>query len=79
MIIYKKVRIVLLSFNNKVIREINFGKTSQKFVKLQVPAIRLNDRSNTLNQSIKKIARNIITKPKMHFSKNEKHFVVTDY
>ena len=45
MTIYKKVRMVFLSFNNKVIREINFGKTSQKFVKLKVPAIRFNDRS----------------------------------
>ena len=45
MTIYKKVRMVFLSFNNKVIREINFGKTSQKSVKLKVPAIRFNDRS----------------------------------
>ena len=41
--IYRKIRTVLLNFNNKMIREMNFGERSKKFLKLQVSTIRLND------------------------------------
>ena len=42
------------NFSNKIIRWIHFDKKSKKFVKMQISTFRLNDRSNTQNQSIEK-------------------------
>lgn len=74
--IYRKIRTVLLNFNNKMIRGINFGERSKKFLKLQVSTIRLNDSWKTQNQSIEKNdTAEYNGKMKMCLLQNEKHFV----
>ena len=52
--IYRKIRTEFSDFNNKILHEIIFGKTSKKFVKVQVSTIRLKDCSSTWNQGIEK-------------------------
>ena len=47
--IYRKILVLFSNFNNKIICETNFGKTSKN---VQVPNIRSNDGSNTQNQGI---------------------------
>ena len=39
--IYRKIRPMFLLFNNKIIPEINFGKTSKAFAKVKLSTIRL--------------------------------------
>ena len=45
----RRIRTMLLNFNNKIICRENFGKIT-KLVKVLVSIIHLNDRSNTQNR-----------------------------
>ena len=77
---YRKIRTVYFNFNTKIIRRINFGKTSKKFVKVQVSTICLNDRSKAQYQNNKK--KNYPKEQKgktKNVSVVERDFVVTDY
>ena len=50
--VIRKINVVFLNFNNKVIRGISFCKQNKKFVKVQYSTIRLYNRTNTSNQGI---------------------------
>ena len=46
--------VMVLNFNNKIIRGTNFDKKTKKIVSVEVSIVRLNSKSNTLNKSIEK-------------------------